>query len=154
MAFAIKHGFANSVVGVLLGLPGFKETQMLGPGNIHQQFQAVFGCQIEKPFGRDIIEPQEVGAQFPDLIQIARGLLWRRESAGLRLGSKRAVGDAFEEKLFLPNPEELAVHCDARGERWPRYSVLLHFPWSSASLSARDSGPLLRWSNSLPSVAL
>src|SRR5262245_51776144 len=82
---------------------------MPGPGNIHEDLQAVFVKQIKEPAGRDVIHAQDAGAQLPQLVQVASRLLARRKHFALRICSKRTVRDPFNVKLFLPEPEEFAI---------------------------------------------
>src|SRR5260221_5072078 len=92
---------------------------MLRPRNIDQNSKLITGGQVKKPDGGHIVNPEEVGAEFLDLLKVARGLFRRGEHFILRIGSKWTVGDAFGVE-FRPGAKEFTIDDDAV---WGRGSV-------------------------------
>jgi len=84
---------------------------MLVPRNVDQHLELVLGGQVEKPFGRDVVNPDEVGPELLDLGEIARRLLRRGKRLAGRIRRERSVRDALGVELLFAEPEELAVHA-------------------------------------------
>ena len=47
---------------------------MFVPGNVHQHFDTMLFCEIEEPSGRNVVDPDEIGAGFADMGEIPRDL--------------------------------------------------------------------------------
>src|SRR4051794_3742242 len=86
---------------------------MLRPGNVYQDFQAMFASEIEKPGWRNIICAKQVGAQLANLAHIGGRLFTRSEHFLVRVGSKRAIGHPFDEKPFSLEAKKFPVCDDA-----------------------------------------
>jgi hypothetical protein len=88
-------------------LPGFgaahrvvEEDEVLVPRDVDQHQQIVLRGEIEKPARRDVIDAEEIGAEFPDEREIGSGLFEGGEGLSIFSGSKRAIGDALEIKFL------------------------------------------------------
>ena len=92
-----------------------QETKLLVPRNINQHLQPVLGRQVEKPFLRNVIDPNEVGAQLSDLGEVTGGLLRGGESRplGSRVWRERPVRHAFDVEFLFAQPEKFAIHAHA-----------------------------------------
>ena len=91
-----------------------EKNEMLVPRNINQQEQIALGGEIEKPAWRDVVDAEQVRAEFLDEREIGSGLFEGSEGLTISSGSERAVGDAFEKKLLGASSKEFSVHSDSR----------------------------------------
>jgi len=66
----VPHGLA----GLLLDIERLKETEMLGQGTSINNFSSC-SRPCPKPWWRNIIDTQQVGPQFADLLKITAGLI-------------------------------------------------------------------------------
>ena len=101
-----------------------QEAEMLVPGDVNQHLELVLAGQVEKPLGRDVINPDEVGPQLADLRKVARRLLRRGKRLARRIRRERTVRHALDVEFLFAEPEELAVHAYA----WHRGSRDCHAP--------------------------
>ena len=67
--------------------------------------------QVEKPLGRDVVNPDEVGPEFADLRKVPGGLLRRSERLAGCIRRKRTIRQALGVEFPFAEPEELAVHA-------------------------------------------
>ena len=72
----------------------------------------MLGGQIQEPARRDVINPQEVGAQFADLKEITRRLFGRGKEFLTRTRRERPIGNAFDVKFSLTQAKEAALDRD------------------------------------------
>ena len=99
---------------------------MFVPRHIHQEEQVMLHGEIQQPAGRDVINAQQVRAEFAREHEIPRRLLPGSEGFARRIGRKRTVGDALEIKLFEPAAEEFSIHAHA-GSGGNRFN---HVAWT------------------------
>ena len=91
--------------------------EILRPGYVEENLQAVFISQIEKPFRGVVIDANAVGPELPHLSEVFGGLLAAGEELAGAIGGEGAVGDAFDVELFVAEAEEFSVPADAVGGR-------------------------------------
>src|SRR5690349_19967670 len=97
----ISAAFAGGADGVVRHLRQFSipdERQVLRPGDVEENLQAMLKRQIEKPLRRRVIDARAVAAQLRDLLEILLGLLWRRKRIAIRVRFERAVRNALHVK--------------------------------------------------------
>ena len=90
---------------------------MLGPGDRDQHEQPGLGEQVHEPARRDVVDAQQVDAQFAHERQVGAGFFRRADEVSRRVGMERAVGDALEEEFAVAPEEELGLDADAVGGR-------------------------------------
>ena len=124
MPRAGEHGPAHRLMsfGSLAGR--VQETEMLVPGNVNEHLQLVLAGQVEKPLGRDVVNPDEVGPQFADLGKVPASLLRRGKRLAGRIRREGAVSHALGIEFLFAETKELAVHAYA----WRRRSRDCHAP--------------------------
>ena len=124
---------------------------MFRPGNIHQQFEFVLCRQVQEPAWRHVVNAEEIGAQFADLLKIQCGMLARPKHLLLLVRREWTVGKALEVKFFFAKPKKFSVRVDARRGGAESSHRTGHFS-SSASLRARRRVLSERFSSSLLTV--
>ena len=87
---------------------------MFVPWNVNHDAQVVLEREIEKPFRGNVVNSQDIRAQFSQQLKIVQRLFERGKKFALRIGRKRPVGYTFNIKLFLSQSEELAIDLNSR----------------------------------------
>src|SRR5262245_15424185 len=85
-----------------------EETKMTVPGNVDEDLKVLCGSEIEKPFCRNLVDADDICAQFANFCQVSRGLLGRREQLSGRVRRERAIGDARGVEFLFAQPEKFA----------------------------------------------
>ena len=83
------------------------------PRNIDEDFEILPGGQIEKPFGWDLVNPDDVCAELTDLGEVGSCLLGRSKQLSGGVGGKRAVANAFNAKFLFAEPKKFAIDAYA-----------------------------------------
>ena len=115
MTFAMADGLAHRGSSFLLDPVGLQKADMCGPRHIYEQSETLLSRQIQKPFGWHIIDAQQIGPQFADLLEVADNLSRGAKGFALCVRSERPIRDAFDAKLPLPEPEEFSINGNALG---------------------------------------
>jgi hypothetical protein len=76
--------------------------------------------EIEKPRRRHVIDANDIGAEFPDPLKVACGLILRGEEALVSAGCEGSVGHALDVEFLLVQAETLSIHAHA-GRTGVRY---------------------------------
>ena len=87
---------------------------MTVPGNVYQNFEILCRSEIEKPFGRDLVNADEIGAEFANLCEVIRSLLGRSEQLPGGVGGEGSIGNSFGVKFLFAEPEKFAIHGHPR----------------------------------------
>jgi len=83
-------------------LRGVQKTELLVPGNVDEDFEMVSLREIKEPPGGDMINANEVGVEFADLVKVAGRLFGRGK--GLAGGVGRKVRkQRLDVKFFSPS---------------------------------------------------
>ena len=108
-------GIAHGLDDLLADGAVVEEFDVLGPGDRNEHEQPGLGKQVHEPARRDVVDAQQVDAQFAHERQVgADGLRGADEIPG-GVGVERAVGDALEEELVFAPEEKLRLDADALG---------------------------------------
>jgi hypothetical protein len=75
---------------------------------------AEFGAEVEEPARRDLVVADEVDSRLDHEIEVGGGFGGSSEMLALGIGGERAVGGAFDEKLFVAFEEEFRAHADGQ----------------------------------------
>jgi hypothetical protein len=114
MARARFGGLAHGGERFFAGFVRIEETEVLVPGNIDEDAQAMIECEIEEPNGRSVIDPKGICAKLGQHPKVARGLFHGGEEFALAVGRERPIGDAFDVEFTPVQAKEFTVNLDAR----------------------------------------
>src|SRR5438128_1373920 len=81
-----------------------RETEMFVPRDVDEHSQIMLGGQIQEPFRRNVIDPDEVGPQVANLSEVLRGLFGRGEWLARRVWSEGSVSHAFNVIFLFADP--------------------------------------------------
>jgi len=87
-----------------------QEAKMPVPRNVDKDLEILRRCEIEKPFRGDVVNADDVCAEFANLGEVRRGLFGRRKELAGGVGRERTVGNTVDGKLLFAEPEEFAIH--------------------------------------------
>jgi hypothetical protein len=88
---------------------------MFRPGNVDENAEPRFRHEIQEPSGRDVINAKGIGAQLPDLFQVAADLLRAAKRLAVLVRSKWPVRNSFYVELLAAAPKKLPIDDDPRG---------------------------------------
>ena len=100
----------DGIAGLGAVIGRIEETKMAVPGNIDEDLEILQGCEIEKPFRRDLVNADEISAELANLGEVGGSSLGRREQLPGGVGGKGAVTNAFDAKFLFAEPEKFAIH--------------------------------------------
>ena len=103
-------GPADGFTGLATVLPRIEETKMGVPGNVDEDLEILRGSKIEKPFGRDLVNADDVCAEFADLREVRGCLFGRGKQLAGGIGGEGAVTNASDAKFLFAEPEKFAIH--------------------------------------------
>ncbi len=90
-----------------------EKLDVLGPGDRDQHEQPGLGQQVHEPARWDMVDAQQVDAQFAHEREVGADFLRRADEVPGRVGMERAVGNALEEKFVVAPEEKLRLHAHA-----------------------------------------
>ena len=117
MLRAIRYRLADRRARLLPALFGIQKAQVLIPGNVNKQLQALLLREVEQPPGRNVIHAKDIGSQSSDQGKIFECPLGRSKEGTCRIRLEGPIGHAFDVKFFFAYPEEFSVHANARPRR-------------------------------------
>ena len=94
-----------------------EEFDVLGPGDRNQHEQPGLGEQVHEPARRDVVNAQQVDAQFAHEREVRADLFRRADEIPGGIRVERPVGDALEKEFVFAPEEELRLYADAVGGR-------------------------------------
>ena len=106
-----NHGFSD----LLLGRRAVEKGYVLRPRQSDEDLQTGQLCGVEQPERRHREHPDGVDAGFGHQCEIGIDHLVVRELRPMTALWERAVSDALDEVLFVPDKKEFALHPDRRG---------------------------------------
>ncbi len=104
---AVADGFFRLVADFSI----VEKFEVFGPGDRDEGADAAFGAEVEEPARGDIVDADEVDARLDHEVEIGGGLGGSSEMLALGIGGERAVGGAFDEKLFVAFEEKFRAHA-------------------------------------------
>ena len=113
MVAAALHGLSHGLPGFAPGLSAVEETEVLAPGDVHEDADALFIGQPKEPVGRGVIGADGVdadGRHAGEVVEYAPGV---GELFAVGVGGEGAVGDAVDAQPSAVAGEELSVHAQA-----------------------------------------
>ncbi len=110
-------GVAHGVFDLFADRAVVEKLDVLGPGDRDQHEQPGLGEQVHEPARRDVVNAQQVDAQFAHEREVGADLVRRADEVPGGVGMKRAVGDALEEKFVFAPEKEFGLDADAVGRR-------------------------------------
>lgn len=87
------------------------------PWNVDENFEILRGGEVEKPFRWNLINADDIRAEFADLGEVSGSLLGRGKQLAGSIGSEWPVSNALGVKFLFAEPEKFAIHGDACGSR-------------------------------------
>ena len=114
--------FADDLDGVVPGLLRIQEAQVPVPRDVEQEAQVVLVGQVEEPPRRNVVDPQQVGPERADPLEISKGGFRGGEGDAVRPWRERTVGHPLGMELPPVETEEFPVHGDA-GARIGRFGI-------------------------------
>ena len=102
---------ANRLLRLVADFRVVEKFQMLGPWNRDERPNASRCAQVQKPARRHIVDADEIHTGLDHHVEILCRRLGSPEVVALGVGRERAVGHAFDEKLFISLEEKLGAHA-------------------------------------------
>ena len=80
------------------------------PGNVDKDFEILRDGEVEKPFRGNVINADDVRAEFANLSEVSGRLLGRCEQLAGSIGSEWPISNAPGVKFLFAEPEKFAIH--------------------------------------------
>ena len=112
----LPHRLANRADDLRADFPVVQKLDVLRPRNRNHRAHPELPADVEQPFGRDMVDADEVHPHLAHQREILADALRRGQVVAVRVRLERSVGRPFQEKLPLPFEEKLRT--DADGIEW------------------------------------